>query len=47
MFFLTQREQLVILTLLGIFLVGLGVRQWRSVAALHLGSPSSLSQKTG
>ena len=29
MFSLTQREQLVILTLLGIFLVGLGVKQCR------------------
>ncbi|MBM3856619.1 MAG: hypothetical protein FJ390_01490 [Verrucomicrobia bacterium] len=33
MFSLTQREQVVILMLLGIFLLGLGVKQCRAVKA--------------
>lgn len=34
MFSFTQQEQVVILTLLGIFLLGLGVKQYRQVALI-------------
>ncbi len=34
MFSLTQREQVVILLLLGLFFLGLVVRQWRQVFSM-------------
>ncbi|MCX6957009.1 MAG: hypothetical protein NT164_00460 [Verrucomicrobiae bacterium] len=34
MFSLTQREQVVILTLLGIFLIGLGVKKYRQATTV-------------
>ena len=39
MFSLTQREQFVVLTLLAIFLVGLGVKQYRQSTKIKYAIP--------